>query len=56
LDEGEERGAELGVAGCDASDLLQLVEKAFDEVASAIDGLGPSKLLLAVGPVGNDLE
>jgi hypothetical protein len=54
LDEGEERSAELVVAGCDAPDLLQLVEEALDEVVFAVDGLGPTELPLAVGPVGND--
>jgi hypothetical protein len=52
LDKGEERGAELVVAGCVASDLLQLVERAFDEFAFAIDDHGHLNFFLRLVLLG----
>lgn len=53
LDHGEERGAELVVAGGDATELLELVEEAFNVVALAIDSFGPAEALFAPDHVGN---
>lgn len=53
LDEGEEGGPELVVAGGDAPELLQLVEEALDLVAVAVERLAPAEALLAVRCVGN---
>ena len=51
MDEGEERGAELVVACCDASELLQFVEEALHVVALAVYSLRTVELLLTVGAV-----
>jgi hypothetical protein len=48
LDEGEEVGSELVVAGADASEVLQLVEEAFDAIAFAIQRLLPAILGRAI--------
>lgn len=53
MEESEERGAELVVAGGDAPELLQLVEEALDVVALAVDGLLPPEFRFPVGFVGN---
>ena len=53
MEESEECRTELVVAGCDAPELLQLVEEAFDVVALAIDDFLPPESLFAVGFVGN---
>ena len=44
LDHGEEVGGELVVAGSDAAEVLQLREKALDQVALAVEAL--ARLLL----------
>jgi hypothetical protein len=44
LDHSEEVGGELVVSGCDAAEVLELVEEALDEVALAIEALGEAGL------------
>lgn len=53
MNESEECRSELVVAGCDTSELLQLVEEAFDVVALAIDGFLPAEPLFSVGFIGD---
>lgn len=53
MDEGEEVGAELVVAGAYAAEVLQLVEEALNAVPLAIERLLPAVLSDAVGTVGN---
>ncbi len=51
---GEEVSCELVMAGRDASEVLELVEEAFDEVALAVQVIGHRALLPAV-PLGRDV-
>ena len=53
LNESQEGGSELVVAGSDATELLELVEEAFNVVALAIDSFGPAEALFAPDHVGN---
>jgi hypothetical protein len=46
LNESQEGPAELVAAGSDTTELLELVEEAFNVVALAIDGFGPAEALL----------
>jgi len=47
LDESQEGGAKLVVAGGDATELFELVEEAFDVIALAVESLRPTEALLA---------
>ncbi len=51
---GEEVSCELVMAGRDASEVLELVEETFDEVALAVQVIGHRALLPAV-PLGRDV-
>lgn len=53
LDEGEEVGSELVVAGSNASEILQLVEEALDAVPLSVERLLPAVLAFTIGAVGN---
>jgi hypothetical protein len=53
LDESHETGTEFVVAGGDAPELFELVEEAFDIVALAVQGFGPTEAFLAPDHVGN---
>ena len=53
MDESQEGGSELVIAGGDAPELLQPVEETFDVVALSIDAFLPAEALLPVGFFGN---
>jgi hypothetical protein len=53
LQESQEAGAKLAVAGGDATELFKLVEEALDVVALAVESLCPAEALVSPDHVGN---
>ena len=53
MDEGKERGSELVVSGCDAPELLQLVEEPLDQVSLAIELLAERIEHFSIGFIGD---
>ena len=53
MDESQEARTELVVTGGDATELLELIEEAFDVISLAVESFGPPEALFAPDHVGN---